>query len=739
MTTVSNPAIENVLARLEHVREVTGGWSALCPAHEDHNPSLSVGVGDDGRILIHCQRGCTFATVLAAMKLTTRDLFPPTNGHAGSGKARIVATYSYRDERGELLFEVVRMDPKAFRQRRPNDDGGWIWRLDDVRRVPYRLPELLAAASDATVYVAEGEKDVANLVKLGLTATCNPGGAGKWRNEYAEHFRGRRVVILPDKDEAGRKHGEQVAAALASVALQVKVIELPGDGKDPSDWIAAGGTQPQLLAIIEAAPAYVPKSQNSKRKKQPRQIAVGDPRTIDVREASGRTDLANARRLAAKHGAIMRWCEPWMKWLIWDDRRWAIDNHRRAEALAKGVADDVWHEVGKLLPKVEPIEQAELLAFARRTASAFGLAAMLSLARSETGIPIVPAQLDSHPWIFNCANGTVDLQTGQLKPHDRADYLTKLCPHEYLEGPEGECPLWESALDKIFRQNDELIGFVRRLFGSAMSGEIIEHILPILYGVGSNGKSLIVETLLQAIGDDYAGSAPPDLLMATKSDRHPTERADLFGKRLVVSCESEEGRRLGESTVKQLTGGDTIKARRCREDFWSFKPTHTLLLVTNHKPVVRGLDDGIWRRLRMIPFAQRFWQASKGEAGPADFEANPRLKEHLRPELPGIMKWLVNGCLEWQRVGLGQPDEVTSATRDYKSAMDTLGQFIDDCCELGKPTSTKASEVRERYEDWCKQNGEKPVNGTRFGGYLADRGVTKHKSNGTYYDGIVLL
>src|SRR5690606_27269542 len=142
----------------------------------------------------------------------------------------------------------------------------------------------------------------------------------------------------------------------------------------------------------------------------------------------------------------------------------------------------------------------------------------------------------------------------------------------------------------------------------------------------------------------------------------------LFGKRLVVCCETEDNRRFAEAAVKELCGGDTVKARRMREDFWSFKPSHTLMLVTNHKPVVKGTDNGIWRRLRLIPFNQRFWDPNRGESGPPELQADSRLKDKLRPELAGIVAWLVRGCIEWQREGLGQPDEVTAATAEYRDA-----------------------------------------------------------------------
>ena len=256
--------VSNILTKLEHVRKTGGGWQAQCPAHEDRQASLSVSTGDDGRVLLHDHAGCTPETIVGKLGLTMRDLMPDSNGndrHAGNGKPEtgIVATYDYRDEQGELLYQVVRMVPKDFRQRKPKAGGGWDWSLKGVKRVLYRLRELLAAVLTTIVFVVEGEKDADNLVKRGLVATCNAGGAddgkgSKWLRDFNQYFKGRRVVILPDKDKPGRKHAQHVAAGLQGIATEIKVVELPGDGKDVSDWFEAGGTAEELLRIVEAEP-----------------------------------------------------------------------------------------------------------------------------------------------------------------------------------------------------------------------------------------------------------------------------------------------------------------------------------------------------------------------------------------------------------------------------------------------------------------------------------------------------
>jgi hypothetical protein len=252
---VSAP-VDRVLAALADcgVRRCGTGWIARCPAHDDRHASLAIGEGADGRALLHCHGGCELVQVLNSLGLTMRDLFvgPPAPKIDGA------IVYDYFDERDELLHQVVRHRPKEFRQRRPDGCGGWIWDIAGVRRVLYRLRELMAASPDRIVYVVEGEKDTDNLRALGEIATTNPQGAGNWRPEYAEVLRGRHVVILPDHDDVGRQHGADVARSLRGVAASVRVVQLPGlpAKGDVSDWLAIGGTVAELRALVAATPVY---------------------------------------------------------------------------------------------------------------------------------------------------------------------------------------------------------------------------------------------------------------------------------------------------------------------------------------------------------------------------------------------------------------------------------------------------------------------------------------------------
>ncbi len=255
---------ERLLAKLPDAKKSGKGWSARCPAHEDRRASLSISEGDNGGVVLHCHAGCEPADIVAALGLTLADLMPPRTTTAGKPnvKPRIVMTYNYLDDNGELLFQVVRYEPKDFRQRRPKPGGGWDWSVKGVRVVPYNLSQLL---SDPTrvVVVVEGEKDADNLARIGVLATCNAGGAGKWTPAHAEFLRDRHVIVLSDNDEPGRNHAQQVALTLHGVAASVRIVYLPGLSakEDVSDWIEADGTKEELKRLAEAAPVWTPEVQ----------------------------------------------------------------------------------------------------------------------------------------------------------------------------------------------------------------------------------------------------------------------------------------------------------------------------------------------------------------------------------------------------------------------------------------------------------------------------------------------
>jgi putative DNA primase/helicase len=435
------------------------------------------------------------------------------------------------------------------------------------------------------------------------------------------------------------------------------------------------------------------------------------------------TDLGNAERLVARYGANIRYCRG-LDWLVWDGKRWAPDLTGAVERCAKKTARGILDEAKQARTEEQ---RDELLSFARRSESASRLQAMVSLARSEEGVAIATDHLDSDPWLFNVQNGTIDLRTGELSPHRREALITKIAGATY--DPNAEAPLWHAFLGRVLGGNAELISFVQRFAGYSLTGDVREQVLVFAHGPGANGKSTMIGVLL-AVLKDYGRTAAPDLLLAKSLPSHPTEQADLLGLRLVVCSEVEDGRRWSEVTVKQLTGGDRITARKMREDFFTFPPTHKLIVAANHKPTVKGTDHAIWRRMRLIPF----------DVVIPESEKDPQLLEKLRAELPGILRWAVDGCLAWQRDGLGCPPAVANATQRYRDEQDVIGRFLEDCCVIAPHATVRSSGLYAAFSRWAHQNGERDQTQTRFATAIAERGYAKEKDRvGHFFRGIGLL
>jgi putative DNA primase/helicase len=438
--------------------------------------------------------------------------------------------------------------------------------------------------------------------------------------------------------------------------------------------------------------------------------------TIVVPE--GQTDLSNARRLIELYGERIRFCHPWRKWLIWDSHRWAVDADGAVERMAKSVADWIWRTANTL-------DDAAARRWAAKSAGKYGVDAMLALATSE--VPISPDDMDGNEWLLNCPNGTVDLRTGEIRPHRKEDNITQLCPVEY--DPNATAPTWEKFQRDVCNGDEELLAFKRRLMGYCLTGDVREQILPIAWGTGSNGKSTEIDALADTLGADYTGTLPRSLLMVSRQERHPTELTTLFRKRLMFAHETDDGGRLSEALVKQLTGGDSITCRGMRQDFWTFLPTHKILLATNHKPDVRGTDHAIWRRLRLIPYTVKFDGERRDKSMP----------EKLADERPGILAWLVRGCREWQASGLAEPETVAAATREYRDAQDVLAAFLEDCCIISPSCRVKAGQLYAAYKDWTDRTGEYTQTQRKFGDAMTEREFKREHSGGTWYIGIGLL
>lgn len=419
------------------------------------------------------------------------------------------------------------------------------------------------------------------------------------------------------------------------------------------------------------------------------------------------TETGNAERFVQQYGEDIRFIVEWLTWIVWRGPRWELD------PASIGVQRMIKESVRRLYEAAAACDEPKLRSqIAKWAASSERRASRDStekLARSEPGVAISHRQLDSNPLLLNVANGTLDLAARKLRPPERQDLITRTVPVPYLA--DAACPRWERFLLEIL-PDAATVEYLQRAVGYTLTGLVVEHCLFVLWGVGANGKSTLLLVLL-ALLDAYATEAPADLLLARKGEAHPTEVTVLHGRRLVVAQETDDNRRWAEATVKQLTGGDRLIARRMREDFWEFSPTHKLWMATNHRPSVRGTDEGIWRRLKLIPFERVIPPESR----------NPRLAAELQAELPGILRWAVDGCHAWQRDGLGEPAAVTAAVAEYRTAEDRLAPFIDERCVLDPAARVSLAELRRAYEAWAQANAEgKPVDARQFKEQLRTRG-----------------
>ena len=436
------------------------------------------------------------------------------------------------------------------------------------------------------------------------------------------------------------------------------------------------------------------------------------------------SDLGNAERLVHYHGNDLHYCYEWGKWLAWNGSNWQQDDEVIVVQRAKDTVRRIYDEAAGA---ANDEERQPIARWALRSETKQRIDAMIDLARSEPGIAISSSWLDSDPMLLNCLNGTLDLRTGELRPHDRSDLCAKIAPVVFDR--DASSPLWDRFLDVVTGRNIELKSFLRRCIGYTLTGDITEQVLLFLHGNGSNGKTTFVEAIRSILGD-YAQKAPQEMITMRRFDGGvPNHVARLQGARMAVLNEVEEGRYMAEAQVKDLTGGDRIPARHMRAEWFDFTPTHKLWVCGNHKPVIRGTDNGIWRRIRLIPFTVTV---------PED-QRDPHLKERLLAEGAGILAWAVRGCLDWQREGLGTPEIVQVATNSYRGEMDVLGQFLEDSC-LQQPTaSVPKGELYTAYEAWCEQSGERPIAKRTFGQRLREKGFEERKSGTHLWVGIGLL
>lgn len=438
------------------------------------------------------------------------------------------------------------------------------------------------------------------------------------------------------------------------------------------------------------------------------------PRRVTFVERPHNTDMGNAKRMHAFVQGKVFYVPQFDRWYIWAGTHWQEDETFEIVKLAKRVVLSIYAEASRI---EDDDQRKETNKWAAKSEQKQRLDAMVALLRSEPDISRRPDEIDQHPMLLPCLNGTLDLATGDLRPPNPDDLLTKRLPVAY--DPAAECPTWERFLQRIMDGNIDLIAFLQRLIGHALTGDATGKYLVFMYGPkGNNGKSTLVETVMRLLGP-YAMKSPTEMVMA-KSYRGgiPNDIARLRGVRFTVTNEVDEGMTLSESVVKDLTGYDTLTARFMRAEYFDFIPTHKLWIYGNHKPDIRGTDAAIWDRVKLIPFDVEI---------PKE-ERDPEMLTKLTAELPGILAWAVRGNALWQRHGINAPAIVASATGEYRTEQDIIGQFLTECCDLDSTAQIGATALYQVYEVWSKQNGMRPESGTKFGSDLARRGFSTARS-----------
>ncbi len=380
-----------------------------------------------------------------------------------------------------------------------------------------------------------------------------------------------------------------------------------------------------------------------------------------------------------KYGENWRYVPAWDKWFEWDGNNWSADETVRYFELSRQLTRQALLWDAALPPGLR-----------RRVNSATTAASLLRYVKSDPKIAAIPAQWDTHKYLLGVPGGVIDLKAGKMIDGEREQYITL----KTAIAPEPGTPeLWLSHLAKVLREDADTIGFLRRYLGYMLTGDVGEHCLVFLFGTGRNGKGTIIETIIKILGD-YGYAAPANILMEAKNERHPAELAKLRAKRAVSASEPPQGARWDDGRIRWLTGGDTITARGMREDFYSFEPHHKLIVMGNHKPMLRAVDPAIKARFNIIDFGLEI---------PPE-ERDTKFADKLRTEWPQILNWMIQGCLEWQDAGLGAPEKIAKATEDYLQAEDVILQWLDECCD--RTSRATSATLYDNYRAWCDRNGE---------------------------------
>lgn len=598
------------------------------------------------------------------------------------------AKWDYLDASGKLIAVVYRYDPPGGRKQfRPWDAKRHKMAPPDPRPL-YNQPGMTSAPQ---VVLVEGEKCAQALIEAGVNATTAMHGANAPvdKTDWSP-LAGKAVLIWPDRDKPGWEYAAQAAqAVLAAGAKSCHILYPPEDateGWDAADAIAEGF---DVATFLTHGPRL-----------QMHYVADDADPVIGSDESVWGTEDALALAFTRRYHRDWRYVAAWGRWLVWDGQRWRTEDTLAATDLIRSVCRQTAVRADN--PKV-----------AAKLASASTVGGVERLARADRRHAATTDEWDADPWLLNTPGGVVDLKSGRKRANARADRMTKIT----TATPGGDCPQWMAFLSDITGGDVDLQAYLQRMVGYCLTGVTSAHALFFLYGTGANGKSVFANVISTILGD-YAATASMDTFVETRGDRHPTDLAGLRGARFVTAIETEQGRRLNESKVKAITGGDKISARFMRQDFFEYTPQFKPVIVGNHKPAIRNIDEAMKRRMHMIPFTVTIPPEKR----------DGRLTEKLLAERDGILAWAVAGCLAWQRDGLKPPACVVSATEEYFEAEDALGRWLDERCVREPNAKSLTAELFTDWKQWAESSGEFIGAQRRFSDLLITRGIEKWRN-----------
>jgi len=598
------------------------------------------------------------------------------------------AKWDYLDAAGHLIAVVYRYDPPGQKKQfRPWDAKRRRMAPPDPRPL-YNQPGMSSAAQ---VVLVEGEKCAQALIDAGIVATTAMHGANAPvdKTDWSP-LSAKAVLIWPDRDKLGWDYAARAAQAILSAGAKSCHILYPpeeaAEGWDVADAIAEGF---DVATFLTHGPRL-----------QMHDVADDVDPVVSSDESVWGTEDALALSFTRRYHRDWRYVAAWGRWLVWDGQRWRTEDTLAATDLIRSVCRQTAVRADN--PKV-----------AAKLASASTVGGVERLARADRRHAATTDEWDADPWLLNTPGGVVDLKTGRKRANDRVDRMTKIT----TATPGGDCPQWMAFLSDIAGGDVDLQAYLQRMVGYCLTGVTSAHALFFLYGTGANGKSVFANVISTILGD-YAATASMDTFVETRGDRHPTDLAGLRGARFVTAIETEQGRRLNESKVKAITGGDKISARFMRQDFFEYTPQFKPVIVGNHKPAIRNIDEAMKRRMHMIPFTVTIPPERR----------DGRLTEKLLAERDGILAWAVAGCLAWQREGLKPPASVVSATEEYFESEDALGRWLDERCVRAPNAKSLTAELFTDWKQWAEASGEFIGAQRRFSDLLITRGIEKWRN-----------